>query len=201
MPHDETTPDWIHLPSFAVPVSLWESLHDGELLGVHSDLLERTIVLEIDVSHLRSFHNLGEETRFLLTLHDVESTRVAAFTVWPGGAPEMAGKSPEEQTLLVAEYQAKWREESVGWNDFVSAFPTNTLDIYTAELVQSEHITTLQLTGSLDGDTFDDRYSTIFLRAKELSIRQSDGLHLTLAQFLQLGEFYWEAWSANTPTG
>jgi hypothetical protein len=201
MPHDETKPDWIHLPPFSDPVSLWKSLHDGELLRVHSDLLERTVVLEIDVSHMRSFHSLREETRFLLTLHDVESARVTAFMVWPGERPEMAGKLPEEQTLLVAEYQAKWREESVGWNDFVSAFPTNTLDIYTAELAQSEHITTLQLTGSLDGDEIEDRYTTVSLRAGKLTVRQSDGLVLTLEQFIKLGEDYWEALIAKAPTG
>lgn len=135
--------DWIHLPSTAVPVSLWATLHDGKVLTVHSDLLERTVVLEIDVKHVRDFHQLGDEIRFQITLQGVESGRVSSFSMWPGAVPDVQGKSYQEQKLLMEEYQAKGREESVGWNDFVTAFPANILDIYSAELACDESTATL----------------------------------------------------------
>ena len=190
--------DWIHLPSTSVSVSLWASLHDGQLLTICSDLLERTVVLEIDVDHVRDFHKLGDGIRFVITLQGVESGRVSSFSMWPGAVPEVQGKSYQEQNLLVEEYQAKGREESVGWNDFVAAFPANVLDIYSAELAYDDSTTTLYIHGALTGDEYDWKFFDIFIRSQKILIQQSNGIILTLDQFIQLGEDYWEAWNVRT---
>jgi hypothetical protein len=185
--------DWIHLPSTSVSVSLWASLHDGELLTICSDLLECTVVLEIDVFHVRDFHKLGDGIRFVVTLQGVESARASSFLIWPGAVPEVQGKSYQEQNRLVEKYQTKGREESVGWNDFVAAFATNVMDIYSAELACDNNTATLHLQGTLNGDKYHYTFFNIFIRAKKIQIRQSNDILLTLEQFIQLGEDYWGA--------
>lgn len=187
--------DWVHLPSGHVAQSLWAPLHDGELLAVRSDSFHRSVVLEIDVPHIRAFHGLADDTRFVLAFHHVESARVSAFVAWLGSVPEYADVSREEQTRLINEHQAKGREESFRWSDFVAAFPTNVLDIYSAEVTREENTAAIQIVGLLTGDEFDDRYVTLFLRAKNMLIRQSnDDVALSLEQFIQLGASYWIAW-------
>ncbi len=188
--------DWVNLPPNAVVESLWDCLHDGDLLAVRADLLVRTVTLEIDVAHVRDFHKIGDDTHFLVTLHDVQSVRAATFAVWPGPRPDTSGKSREEESRLINEYQAKWREESVGWNDFMALFPANKFDISNAEIVRGESGVAMQIGGMVDGDDIADQFFTIFLRAEAVSLQQSDGVSLTVEQLIKLGEDYWNAWSA-----
>lgn len=152
--------------------------------------------MEIDVPHVRKFHGFGEGTRFVLVFQGVESVRVSVFAAWPGPVPGDAGTSHAGYARWMKEYPAKGREESLGWGDFVAAFPTNTLDIYSAEIAPGENTaSTVRLVGTLQGD--DDRYVTVFLRAEGVLIRQTgDGGDLTLEQFIELGKSYWKAWSA-----
>jgi hypothetical protein len=145
--------DWVNLPPDAIPESLWVFLHDGELLSIHSDLWQRTIDLEVDVPHIREHLQLEKEGPFVLRLQNVESARVTTRSVWPGPSPEVQGKPMEEQNRLIAEYQAKWREESVSWNIFEAAFSTNKLDISHAEIARQKSSIALQIVGSLDGES------------------------------------------------
>lgn len=117
--------DWVNLPPGCVAKSLWAPLHDGRLLTVFSDLSQRTVILKIDVPHLRKFHKLGEKARFVITFHEVESVRANKFATSPEPVREFSDETREEQTRLLKEYQAKRPEESVGWGNFVNAFPAN----------------------------------------------------------------------------
>lgn len=65
-----------------------------------------------EVEHLRKFHNLGERFQFIFDLEGVQSARVLHYAIGPGGCSIPNGLSVEEQRKIVAEYQAKWREES-----------------------------------------------------------------------------------------
>ena len=38
MDDKETTSDWVNLPEGADTLSLWDTLHDGDLLQIESDL-------------------------------------------------------------------------------------------------------------------------------------------------------------------
>ena len=45
--------DWVYLPAGTEVESLWDCLHDGELVSCHSDLINRRVDLEFKVHHLQ----------------------------------------------------------------------------------------------------------------------------------------------------
>src|SRR5262249_50862472 len=131
--------DWVHLPSSSATRSLWTCLHDARLESVRSERLERSVTLSFDVWYIRDHHQLPEDLRFRFCLAGVRSVRAVTFVHWPGAGPGrdvLLGKSYEEQTRLVDEYQSKGREESVSWTEFEEAVtPDAFLDLRHAELV------------------------------------------------------------------
>ena len=96
------------------------SLHDAQVVSIRSNLLDRTMDLFCEIEHLSKFHKLDEGFQFILHLESVQSARVLRYAVWPGECSILEGLSVEEQRKVVAEYQAKWREESASWNEFES---------------------------------------------------------------------------------
>jgi hypothetical protein len=65
--------NWINLPSKAMAVSLWDSLHDAQIVSIRSVLIERTMAMSCDIEHLRSFCGFGEGFQFFLRLSGVQS--------------------------------------------------------------------------------------------------------------------------------
>lgn len=116
--HERRIVDWVNLPEGATELSLWSTLHDGDLIAIESDLLARTLTLRFDVGYVRDFHNLSEETRFVVTVSGVQSVRSLGSVPWPGDCSIPVGTPREQQEAIVAEYQSKWREESLSWADF-----------------------------------------------------------------------------------
>ena len=41
--------DWVNFPEGIPTFSLWDALHDGDLLSIESNLLARTVTLRFDV--------------------------------------------------------------------------------------------------------------------------------------------------------
>ncbi len=114
----QTPLDWTHLPEGTETISLWRSLHDGELRAIRSSLLDRTVRLEFSVDYVVTFHNLAEGLTFILLLEGVKSVRVVKWIPWPGDSSAPEGAPAKEQQRLVEEYHAKWRQESESWNAF-----------------------------------------------------------------------------------
>lgn len=110
--------DWLNLPSASRALSLWDILHDAQVISIRSSLLDRTMALSCEIEHLRDFFNLGDRFKFILNLEGVQSARVLRYEIWPGGCSIPDGLSVEDQRRIVDEYQAKWREESGSWTDF-----------------------------------------------------------------------------------
>lgn len=189
----EPVMDWLHLPSDVEAVSLWDSLHDAKLQSISSDLLACTITLEFDVYYLRGFHGFAEGIRFIWRFEEVASVRACSFAIWPGEAPDLQGKSVEEQNRLVTEYQSKWREQSLAWEQVENLLQESEefFDTQSADLAESESNVALHLQGHLD-----DRWTELFIRAKSYAIALSDGRLLTLQEFLRLGAAYWDAFAA-----
>jgi len=187
--------DWLNLPDKTEVVALWDSLHDAEIVSVRSNLLERTVHLACEIEHLRDFHKLAEDFHFILQLDGVQSARVLRYAIWPGGCSIPDGLSVEEQRRIVAEYQAKWREESASWNDFetqITRQDEQVFDISDAALATSPNgRLALKLCGHLNHAT----YHEVFLRFETLKILGSDERQLELEEFLQFGETYWQAFS------
>src|SRR5229473_7744671 len=194
MPDDQTgIVDWMNLPHGAAEVSLWAALHDAQIVSIKSGLLERSVTLHLESDHLLEFHKLPLDMQFLLRLDGVESARVVHYAVWPGEFSVPAAVSREEQARLVAEYQSKWREESLSWSELESAVTTEckqVIDIADATLATSpDNSVALRISGLLNYTA----YRELFLRAERLTLSRGDGEELGIAGLLKMGEAYWDA--------
>lgn len=185
--------DWTHLPIGCVAQSLWDCLHDGDLLSCRSDLLNRSLCLEFDIAHLRAE---GDDVRFLIHLDRVTSVRAHIFVLWPGEFHVPDGATREQERHLIEEYQAKWREESLGWREFEDSLASDALSVTDAALARADDRVALRLNGHLDGDKFNDQYCSIYIRCGGIRAARSDGQPFSLQQLLDLGHEYWEAFAA-----
>ncbi len=189
--------DWVNLPQGAAIVSLWDCLHDGRLVSLSSNLAERTVSLSCQIEHLRSFHELPEGVQFVLTLEDVQSARVVRSAIWPGGCSVPDGVSREEESRIIAEYQAKWREESASWNEFETAVNREDGGVFyildAALATSRDGILAIRIDGQLGSGPRNNyaAYHEFFVRAARLEISTSDGKRFELKDFLRLGEIYW----------
>jgi hypothetical protein len=185
--------DWIHLPTGVQEVSLWAALHDTQIVSIQSDLLQRTLTLHLESDHLLEFHHLPLDMQFLLRLEGVQSARVVHYAIWPGEFSVPAGVSHEDQARFVAEYQSKWREESLNWSELESAITTEckqVIDIADATMATAaDNSVALRISGLLNYTEFRE----LFLRAERLTLSKGDGQDLGIAGLLKMGEAYWDA--------
>jgi hypothetical protein len=185
--------DWMNLPQGAAEVSLWAGLHDAQIVSIQSNLLERTVTLHLESDHLLEFHKLPLDMQFLLRLDGVQSARVVRYSIWPGEFLVPAGVSREEESRLIAEYQSKWREESLSWSELESAVTTEckqVIDITDATMAASaDNSVALRISGLLNYAA----YHELFLRAERLTLSRGDGQDLGIAGLLKMGEAYWDA--------
>ena len=185
--------DWVNLPARITGASLWEGLHEAQIISIESNLLERTVTLHVEIENLRIFHQWPLEMRFVFRLDGVQSARVVKYSIWPGPFAVPPGVSKEEQERLVAEYQAKWREESLSWSDLekaVTAEHQQVIDIADAALAaEKDGAVALRIGGLLNYTA----YHEIFLRALKLTILRTDAGEVSVEELLKLGAAYWDA--------
>src|SRR5216684_1782073 len=185
--------DWVNLPAGISDESLWEGLHEGQIISIQSNLLERTVTLHVEIENLRIFHQWPLDMHFVFRLEGVQSARAVKYSIWPGTFAVPPGVSKEEQERLDAEYQAKWREESANWNDLekaVTAEHKQVIDIVDASLAtEKDGSVALRISGLLNYTA----YHQIFLRAEKLTISRTDAGKVTIAELLKLGAAYWDA--------
>ncbi|HEX4076381.1 MAG TPA: hypothetical protein VHX49_13350 [Candidatus Acidoferrales bacterium] len=196
---DTAVADWANLPEGAVTEYLDASLHDAEVVSIRSDLLKRTVSLHCDIERLRAFHRLPEGFQLILGLEGVQSTRVFRYSIWPGEFSVPPRVSHEEESRLVLEYQAKWREESLSWTEFEKAITREceqVLDIADAALATSKELIALRLRGHVNHTV----YHEVFLRAEKLVTSGSDGRIFGLKELQELGEAFWEDFSRRPAT-
>jgi hypothetical protein len=185
--------DWANLPPGISSVSLWAGLHDAQIIAIQSNLLHRTVTLNLEIEHLRIFYELPLEMQFLFRLEGVQSARVLKYSVWPGAFTIPSDVSKEEEARLVAAYQAKWREESLSWSDLekaVTAEHKQVIDISDATLATgADRSVALRIMGLFNYTT----YHELVLRAERLTIFRSDAGELAANDLVKLGETYWDA--------
>jgi hypothetical protein len=185
--------DWIHLPPGISGASLWDGLHEAQIISIQSNLLERTVTLHLEIENLRVFYQWPLDMQFVLRLDGVQSARVLKYSVWPGAFSVPPGVSKEEESRLVAEYQAKWRQESLSWSDLEKAVTTEckqVIDISDATLATGpDGSVALRIVGLLNYTI----YHELFLRAERLTLSRTDAGALTIPELLKLGEAYWNA--------
>jgi hypothetical protein len=183
--------DWVNFPEGIPTFSLWETLHDGDLLAIESDLLARTVTLRFDVGYVRDFHHLPEQTQFVIVVEGVQSVRAVRSVPWPGGCSIPQGTPNAQQSMLIAEYHRKWREESQSWTDFerLTSDPFG-LEVSIATLGRGPDVTALQL-GLLVAR---DSYVEAYIRGEGITFYIGDR-QVTSEEFVALGEGYWEAFA------
>ena len=186
---NERIVDWVNLPEGATEFSLWSTLHDGDLTAIESDRMARSLTLRFDVGHVRDFHNLPEDTRFVIVVGGVQSVRSFSSVPWPGGCSIPDGTPYEQQQAIVAEYQRKWREESLSWADF-ERLTEKGLELSSAVLIQESKGVALRLGLLVGGDSYVDA----FIRGEEITFSTGQR-QLTPQEFVGLGEVYWEAFA------
>lgn len=184
--------DWVNLPAGVSVESLWDGLHEAQIISIQFNLLERTVTLHVEIENLRTFHQWPLDMVFVFRLEGVQSARVVKYSIWPGPFAVPPGVSKEEQERLMAEYQAK-REESLSWSDLekaVTAEHKQVIDISDAGLAtEKDGAVALRISGLLNYTT----YHEIFLRAEKLTISRTDAGEITVAELLKLGKAYWDA--------
>ena len=191
--------DWVNLPEDAKETSLWASLHDAELKSVRLDRLGRTLDLEFDVEHLRDFHCFADSTRFLLRFEGVHALRVEISAPWPGEFSVPADTPYAEAERLRAGYWEKSIQESAPWPEFVKQVEQEqgTTEVYQATLATGPSGLALRLSLNVNYESYPD----VSVSAERMSISLSTGEDLSLHDFLQLGEFYWNDLAAGEPSG
>jgi len=185
---EKPIPDWVNFPESVPTVSLWDALHDGDVLSIESDQLARTVTLRFDVFYVRDFHRLPEETRFAIIVVGVQSARALHSVPWPGGCQIPPGAANDQQSIIIAEYHRKWREESLSWTDF-ERLNKDDFQVGNATLGRSPDVVTLQL-GFLAGDD----YITAYVRGEGATFHIGEN-EVTIEEFLALGEAYWNAFA------
>jgi hypothetical protein len=181
--------DWVNFPEGIPTFSLWDALHDGDLLSIESNLLARTVTLRFDVDYVRDFHHLPEGTQFVIVVNGVQSVRSLRSVPWPGGCPIPPGTPNEQQSIIISEYHRKWREESQAWNDFEQLI-SDGLEVSNATLGRGSDVVALQLGLMVGGDSYVEAY----IRGDGATFHVGEKL-VTLEEFFALGEAYWNAFA------
>jgi hypothetical protein len=185
--------DWMNLPPRAQEISLWAGLHDAQIVSIQSNLLDRSITLHLESDHLLEFHNLPLDMQFLLRLDGVQSARVVHYSIWPGEFSIPAGTAREEESRLISEYQAKWREESFSWSELESAVTIQceqVIDIMDANMATAtDNSVALRIGGMLNYA----KWHELFLRAERLTLTRGDGQDLGIDGLQKMGQAYWDA--------
>ena len=180
--------DWLHLGPDVEAIGL--PVHDAQLVRARSDRLARSLVLALRMDYLQRFMQATDDLHLVFAFEGVQSVRVATARPWPGRAPELRGSMPyEQQQRAVAEYHAKWREESLDWSAFETSFGDERwLDVTEGDLARADGLVAMRLSGYVEGDG--DR--EVWIRAERFDVRRSDGAPFDL-EALGAAYRYWDA--------
>jgi hypothetical protein len=182
--------DWVNFPEAVPTLSLWDTLHDGDLLAIESDLLACTVTLRFDVHYVRDFHHLPEPTRFVLVVNGVRSVRSFRTVSWPGGYTIPQEMPRAQQEAAVAEYQRKCREESQSWAD-MERLISDGLEVSNATLGRGSDAVALQLGLLVGGNDYVEAY----VRGEGITFYIGEK-QVTTEEFVALGEAYWESFAS-----
>jgi hypothetical protein len=194
-PDEQEIVDWVNFPDGTPTLSLWDTLHDGDLLSIESDLLARIVTLRFDVEYLRDFHHQPEQTRFVIVVDGVRSVRSLRSVPWPGGCSIPQGMPNAQQETLIAEYHGKWREESQSWSTF-EGLASDGLEVSNATLGRGSDVIALQL-GLLVAN---DSYVEAYIRGEGIRFYIGEK-QVTPEEFVAFGEAYWDAFAKKADGG
>jgi hypothetical protein len=178
-------------------VSFWDAFHDADVVTIESDAMARRWSILVDVAHLRAFANVGDDVRWRLTVEAVSVLLARTWEPWPGSPPNHEGLSRDQETAVVADYQAKGRTVSLGWSDFELATKANGIWLKDASLREAESSVVLSGYGH-ERET--GRFLEFEVTGKALRCERTDLGSVPLAELLQLGAAYWAAFANRQST-
>ena len=177
-------------------IPLWNSLHDGELQSIKSDRHKRTLILEFDIRHIRKSHELADDYRFVWKFEDVISANAVVWIPWERvSTEELETLSNDANSVTLSEQWSKGHKESASWEDLETELSKKNsfIDVGDATFHQSEQGITLDFQGRRESDDLEDCYRLITIHACSISLSGSDGVSMSLEEFIQLGTDYWDA--------
>lgn len=121
-------------------------------------------------------------------MNGVQSVRSFRSVPWPGGCAIPQGTANEQQSIIIAEYHRKWRDESQSWTDF-EQFKKDGFEVSNATLGRGPDVVALQLVLSAGND-----YVTAYMRGEGATFHVGEK-QVTLEEFIALGEAYWSAFA------
>jgi hypothetical protein len=176
----------------ADPRSFWDVLHDAHVVTVESDLLARRLSILVDIPHLRRFAHVADDVRWRLVVDDASALWARSWEPWPGPPPSLTSLSRDQESVAVADYQAKGRTVSLGWTDFELAANTKGIWLKNAGLREAEAGVVFSAAGN-ERET--DRFLEFEVTGRLFRCERTDGGAVPLAELLRLGEEYWEAFA------
>jgi hypothetical protein len=185
-----TVADWTHPPPGVEPISLWEALHDGELMSIVTDRLDRSVRLSVVLPHLNERLSLPEEMLFTFSFRGVRSLRGTAFRLWPGEYVRDPSHSRSDEEAAIRAFHAKGREESVGFDELESSIANWGFSVLNAEMIEGRDEQSYFFRGTAGEDEIS---YTLILRAESLTIERPDGVSMSLGELLRIGEEVWAA--------
>jgi hypothetical protein len=177
-------------------IGLWPCVHDGELLSLSSDLVERTVMLSLRLFYINSFHNLGENATFAFLLTAVSSARAMRHRQWPGEYPISSELPWEEQNRLRHKLYARGRMESIAWSEFENLVASDEGEIMNGSLTNlsaKEQSLMFEIYFRTPGR---EGYLYMTLEFEKLSVLSDEKGPMTIEEYLALGNAYWEAFAS-----
>ena len=181
----------LHVGPMTTTHNLGAILHDGDLESV----LEAGDVctLFIDVPHVRKHQGHEKTQRYQLRC---EGVSVRTFSVWEPPAdprPEHpSGIDGESRAKADVDWFARGTFVTQDWSRFVQALATKEGRYWLIEASLDEGTSqVLKLRGNIGND-----WGELAVEARVIVLTETSGKVHTVAEFIALGDAYWEAWSA-----
>lgn len=171
--------------------NLGSILHDGNLDSVLE--ADDVCTLTIDVPHVRKHQGHEKTQRYQVRC---EGVTACAFKIWePPADPRPvpgSGIDKDARAKAAADWSARGSYVTQDWSRFVQALATEEGRYWLVEATLDEGSTpALKLRGNIGGD-----WCELAIEARVIVLTETNGKVHTVAEFIALGDAYWEAWSA-----
>ena len=170
---------------------LWPCLHDAILESIHDEA--DVCTLSLDIAHVRKHQGHEKTQRYQVR---GEGVTVRTFSVWePPQDPRPApgpGVDPDARAQADADWFARGTFIAQDWSRFVDALATKEGSYWLIEATLDEGANqALKLRGNIGND-----WCELAVEARVIVFTETSGKVHTPAEFIAMGDAYWEAWSA-----
>jgi hypothetical protein len=184
--------DWV-FPTIEEWTDLWHCFHDAYILALESDLLERSLVVSLELG----FPDISSPARVTgksvkLSLAGVTHSFVYLWRAYPGPTPQhQDGMENELWNKQIGEWIRKGRVESATVTDFQACIADEPAEVLRARGSFASSPVALEIEGTCDPDGGSFR----LVIASESVAVALDGAASSMEEVLELGKKGWDDWS------